>query len=602
LAFSELFIEELKMRNPIEDVVSRYVELKRAGRNLVGRCPFHSERSPSFTVFSDHFHCFGCSAGGDVITFAMRIENLDYRDAIQFLADRSGMVVPDDRKYVKKEKQVLTRDRAFAMNKSAARIFHENLKSDDGKAALDYLLARGLTPATLKRFGIGYAKNDFAFLLNALKSQGYTVEEITANFLCGISQKNGKPFDMFRNRVIFPIIDTSGNVVAFGGRVMDDSKPKYLNSSDTIVFKKSKNLFALNYAKDVLLGNVTNEHVSAGEIILCEGYMDVIAMHQAGFSNAVATLGTAITSEHARIVSRYAKTAYLAYDSDEAGKKAADRAMKQLSDVGIDCKVITITGAKDPDEYIKKYGAASFSSLLHGSAGQIDYRLGEILSKYNLSIPDDKLRALNEACGMLADIASPVGRGVYIQRLSELTSVSKQNIERQVEIAEKKNSRRIAKNFKEHSTHQLLHFKDSVNKEAIVFPTAVEIEERIIGILILFPEEFSKCDEITADDFVTEFNKRVFSELSELYKSGITDISSFNENFSTEEVSRIFSMRERRSELCANGTAALNEQIVALKKEKLKIKTKNKKIETEEELLEIINRVRRENSEKKNNQ
>ncbi len=601
MAFSEIFIEELKMRNPIEDVVGRYVELKRAGRNLVGRCPFHSERSPSFTVFSDHFHCFGCSAGGDVITFAMRIENLDYRDAVQFLADRSGMVVPDDGKYVKKQKQVLTRERAFAMNKSAARIFHDNLKSEDGKAALDYLLNRGLSPVTLKRFGIGYAKNDFSFLLNALKSQGYSVEEITANFLCGISQKNGKPFDMFRNRVIFPIIDTSGNVVAFGGRVMDDSKPKYLNSSDTVVFKKSKNLFALNYAKDMLLGNTTSEHINAGEIILCEGYMDVIAMHQAGFSNAVATLGTAITSEHARIVSRYAKTAYLAYDSDDAGKKAADRAMKQLSEVGIDCKVITITGAKDPDEYIKKFGSSAFAKLLHGSAGQIDYRLGEILSRYNLSVPDDKLRALNEACTMLAGIASPVGRGVYIQRLSELTAVSKQSIERQVEIAEKKNSRKIAKDFREQNTQKLLHFKDSVNKDAIVFPTAVEIEERIIGILILFPEEFSKCNPITAEDFVTDFNKRVFSELSKLYTDGITDISSLNESFSPEEVSRIYNMRQRRSELTANGTAALNEQISALKKEKVKAESKNKKVETEEELMEIINRVRLENAKKQNN-
>lgn len=600
MAFSEIFIEELKMRNPIDEVVGRYVELKRAGRNLVGRCPFHSERSPSFTVFSDHFHCFGCSAGGDVITFAMRIENLDYRDAVQFLADRSGMTVPDDSKYVKKEKPVLTRERAFEMNKLAARTFHENLKTEDGKAALDYLLGRGLSAATLKRFGIGYAKNDFSHLLNILRSKGFSVEEIAANFLCGISQKNGKPFDMFRNRVIFPIIDTSGNVVAFGGRVMDDSKPKYLNSSDTVVFRKSKNLFALNYAKELLLGNVHSEHVGAGEIILCEGYMDVVAMHQAGFSNAVATLGTAVTSEHARIVARYAKTAYLAYDSDEAGKKAAYRAMKQLNDVGVECKVITLEGAKDPDEYIKKYGAAAFSNLIHGSKGQVDYKLNDILSKYDLSNPDEKLRAVNDACSMLAEINSPVGRDIYIQRLSEITSVSRQNIERQIGISEKKNSRKLAKDFSDRSTYRLLHFQDSVNKDAIMYPAASEMEERIIGIMLLFPEEFSKCDSIVPNDFVTEFNRRVFDELSKLYKQGITDISSFNEIFSHDEVSRIYNMRERRSELTANGTAALNEQIAALKKEKLKIQTKSNPVQSDEELLEIIERVRRENAEKNN--
>ena len=416
MAFSQGFIQELKMRSPISDVVGRYVELKRAGRNLTGRCPFHSEKTPSFTVFEDNFHCFGCGAGGDVITFAMRIENLDYKDAVTFLADRCGMTVPqEDRRFSNVEKPKLSRERAFSMNKAAARIFYENLLSDDGEPAREYLASRMLSSATIKRFGLGYAKNEFYDLCNKLSSLGYTTEEIKENFLCGISQKSGKPFDMFRNRIMFPIIDTSGNVIAFGGRVLDDSKPKYLNSSDTVVFRKGKQLFALNYAKDVLLGNIESNLVKSGQIILCEGYMDVIAMHQAGFTNAVATLGTAITSEHARVVSRYAKTAFLAYDSDEAGKKAADKAMTLLNEVGVDTKIIRMQNAKDPDEYIKKFGAESYAKLLSGSIGQIDFKLNGVLNKYNLDIPDEKLRAVDECCAVISGIYSEVKQDIYTE-------------------------------------------------------------------------------------------------------------------------------------------------------------------------------------------
>ena len=405
MAYPQGFIQELKMRSPIQDVIGRYVELKRAGRNMVGRCPFHSEKTPSFTVFEDNFHCFGCGAGGDVITFAMRIENLDYRDAVTFLADRCSMTVPQESiRYSNIEKPKLSRERAFGMNKAAARIFYENLTSPEGQQARDYLASRQLSGSTIKRFGLGFAKNEFYDLYNKLTALGYTKDEIKENFLCGISQKSGKPFDMFRNRIMFPIIDTAGNVIAFGGRVMDDSKPKYLNSSDTVVFRKGKQLFALNYAKDVLLGNIQSELVKLGEIILCEGYMDVIAMHQAGFTNAVATLGTAITSDHARVVSRYAKTAYLAYDSDDAGKKAADKAMTLLNEVGVDTKIIRMKDAKDPDEFIKKFGAQSYAKLLTGSVGQIDFKLNGVLSKYNMNIPDEKLRAVDECCAVIASI------------------------------------------------------------------------------------------------------------------------------------------------------------------------------------------------------
>ena len=594
MAYPQGFIQELKMRSPIQDVVGRYVELKRAGRNLTGRCPFHSEKTPSFTVFEDNYHCFGCSAGGDVITFIMQIENLDYRDAVNFLADRCGMTVPqDDRKYTQNEKKPkLTRDRAFSMNKAAARIFHENLMSAEGDEARKYLKSRQLSKSTITRFGLGFAKNSFFDLCDKLIKLGYTVEEIKENFLCGISEKSGKPFDMFRNRVMFPIIDTSGNVIAFGGRVMDDSKPKYLNSSDTVVFSKGKNLFALNYAKNILLGNVESNLVSAGEIILCEGYMDVIAMHQAGFTNAVATLGTAITSEHARVVSRYAKKAYLAYDSDEAGKKAADKAMTLLNEVGVDTKIIKMEGAKDPDEFIKKFGAEKYKQLLTGSIGQIDFKINGVLSKYNLNNPDEKLRAVDDCCNIISAIYSPVKRDIYIQRLAEITSVKAESIQSKIEKGKKKAERNENIRNRENIQKKALHFDDRINPQAVSCPVAVEIEERILGIIMMFPEEFSRCDSLTSEDFVTDFSKRVFTSIIDLYNQNITDLTSLNESFSPEEISRIFDMKFRRQELSSNGTKALNEQIAALKKEKSRLMTVRKNIDSNDDLINIIARAK----------
>lgn len=594
MAYPQGFIQELKMRSPVQDVIGRYVELKRAGRNMVGRCPFHSEKTPSFTVFEDNFHCFGCGAGGDVITFAMRIENLDYRDAVQFLADRCGMTVPqDEMRFSNVEKPKLTRERAFAMNKAAARIFYENLVSEDGAEAREYLSERKLTSATIKRFGLGFAKNEFYDLYNKLSKLGYTQDEIKENFLCGISQKSGKPFDMFRNRIMFPIIDTSGNVIAFGGRVMDDSKPKYLNSSDTVVFRKGKQLFALNYAKDVLLGNVQSELVKPGEIILCEGYMDVIAMHQAGFTNAVATLGTAITSEHARVVSRYAKAVFLAYDSDDAGKKAADKAMTLLNEVGVDTKIIKMQDAKDPDEYIKKFGAQSFSRLLSGSVGQIDFKLNGILSKYNLQIPDDKLRAVDECCKVIASIYSEVKQDIYIQRLSQITDVKADSIRSKISHDRKKSAGKAAAERRADTEKRIMHFDDKINPQAVAYPVAVEIEERILGILMLFPDQYAKCDAINKSDFVTDFSARVFEKISSLYSENVTDLTSLNEIFTPEEMSRIFDMRYRRSELSTNGVGALNEQIAALKNEKSRILVKSNSISSDDDLMSVISRARK---------
>ena len=406
MPFPPGFIEELKARNPIEQVISRYVELKRAGSNLVGLCPFHSERSPSFTVFKDNFHCFGCSAGGDVITFVMRMENLEYPDAIRFLADRCGMTVPENETGVFRKKSALTRERSFAMNKLAARHFYENLNTPEGAAAREYLMEkRKLTRATCIRFGLGYAKNSFNDLTDLLVSQGYTPEEIKENFLCGFSQKNGRPFDMFRNRVMFPIIDTTGNIIAFGGRVIGTGEPKYLNSQETPLFHKSRVLYGLDKAKASL--------TSTGIALITEGYTDVIALHESGITNAVATLGTSLTMNHIRLISRYAqhKIVYL-FDGDAAGQKAADRALQFIDESmtpeagrsKIELCAVTLPDNQDPAEYMASHSADDLRQLVHDAKPLIEYGIERRLAKHDLSSAEGRTAALTDALSILAPI------------------------------------------------------------------------------------------------------------------------------------------------------------------------------------------------------
>ena len=576
MAYPKSFIEEIKARNNIVETIGRYVDLKRAGSNMIGNCPFHSERTPSFTVFSDNYHCFGCGAGGDVITFTMKIENLDYRGAIELLAQRAGISVPSDDGFIPQKKEILSRDRGLLMNKLAARHFYENLiKDPEAQQARDYIMSRKIDGATMRRFGMGFAKNSFDDLLRFLTSQGFTKEEIKECFLCGISQK-GNYYDIFRNRIMIPIIDTNGNIVAFGGRVMDDSKPKYLNSSDTPVFKKSKHLFAMNFAKSAVLGDKgSDEGVSgavtdmSGKLIMCEGYMDVIALHQAGFTNAVATLGTAITGEHARYVARYAKTVYLAYDSDGAGKNATQKAINLLSEVGIDAKVISMVGAKDPDEYIKKFGKAAFARLLDGSVGQIDYRLSGILDKYNMEISEEKERAVLECCTMLSEIFPEYRREIYIARLCDVTKVSKQSVEIAIRRLEKKKSSAKNVEFTRNAIDEMRRFNDKINPDAMKYPKACELEERILGILMLYPEFIEKIkDKLSAEHFLTEFNRSVYTKLLELHESDRFDLSYLNESFSPEQMGRISEIVAKRRLVTVNGEKALTQATELLIAEK----------------------------------
>lgn len=559
MALPQEFLQELKARCNIEDTVSQYVQLKRAGSNLVGCCPFHSERTPSFTVFrnNENFYCFGCGAGGDAITFVMRMENVDYITAVEHMAARVGLTVPDDPKNAQMR---VNKQRFYDMNKLAARFFYDSLIDPKNSDALKYITDRGLSPQTIKRFGIGYADGTWDSLTGYLMSKGYEAKEIKDAFLAGVSQKSGRLFDYFRNRIMFPIFDLSGNVIAFGGRIIGDAKPKYLNSSDTPVFKKSRNLYALNNAK-----NNTDS-----SLILCEGYMDVVALQQAGFINAVATLGTALTSEQTRIIARYANTVYLCYDSDEAGQRASKRAIDMLGEVGVKVKVVKIDGAKDPDEYIKKYGKVSFDKLLRGSDGHIEYSVKNIASKYNLDVPEQKLSYLDECCNMLSGVYSEMEREIFIQRISADSGIAPDVIRSEIKKRQTKSRRQAAKDAVKADINKSIGYGDRVNADSAKNLSTVKKEENLLGILIIFPEYMSSGglkSLLSEEIFQCEFTKKVYRELvrnAEALKDGT---ETFGDSFTPEEMGRITEMTVRRRKLTNNSEDVAIELANSLKKE-----------------------------------
>lgn len=556
-------IEQVLMRNDIESLIGSYVPLKRAGSNLKGLCPFHSEKTPSFTVYpqDNSFYCFGCGAGGDAITFIRKKENLDYPDAVEFLANRAGITIIQDESRGIRREQKTDRGRMLKMNADAARYFHKCLFDDtpDAKLALAYFVEkRKLSLTTIKHFGLGYAPNSFDRFSKYMLRLGYTYDELVAGFLCGKNEERGTYYDAFRNRVMFPIIDVSGNVIAFGGRVMDDSKPKYKNSSDTPVFKKSRNLFALNFAR----------HNCQESMILCEGYMDVIAMHSAGFTNAVATLGTAITSEQARMMSRYTKKVIISYDADEAGQKAAMRAVKMLSDVSLDVTILKVPGAKDPDEYINAYGADKFRQVLNASKSRFEYNLDNILSKYNITVSQDKIKALGEAEKAISEIYSAAERDIHIQTVSKIFSVDPKSVKADVERIIAKSLVEYRKNESKKMQQDSLGYSDKVNSEFIKAPAVAKNEENVLGLLILYPEHRKKVFDgalLSEDDFYTDFNKRVFSFIRDSYQNG-DDHADFNSAFSSDEVGRITKMKLTRMHLTDNSETVLRDCIDNLKR------------------------------------
>lgn len=419
-AFNEDFLSELRTRADIESTVSAYVSLKRRGRILTGLCPFHNEKTPSFTVYPEtqSYYCFGCGSGGDAITFIKNIENLDYTEAVRYLAERVGMSMPTERLNSDLYEK---RRRMFEANRLAARFFHAALYSPEGEAGLQYLYNRGLTDATIRKFGLGYAPAGWDKLRNFMRGHGFTDLELYEANLLRMRDKDGKKYyyDAFVDRAMFPVLDLRGNVLAFSGRALtSDAQRKYVNTSDTLIYKKGENIFALNYAKKT----------AKDFLILCEGNLDVISLQQAGFDNAVAGLGTALTERQVSLLARYTGAVYLCYDADEAGQKAAQKALRLFENTTLRVKVIHLEGGKDPDEILKNFGAGRFKSLLEGAANDVEYRILRARDGIDVTTDDGKNRFLAAACAVLAELRSPVELDIYAARLSEELGVSKDAI------------------------------------------------------------------------------------------------------------------------------------------------------------------------------
>ncbi len=510
MALPDSFIQELIARNDVESVISGYVPLKRRGRNLVGLCPFHGEKTASFTVYPEtaSFYCFGCHVGGDVVTFIKQMESLEYMDAIRFLADRAGMKMPENNR--ENDQTTRLRMRVLEANREAARLYHKALYSPEGKVALDYFHSRGYTDSTIRRFGLGFAPPGWDYLLGGLRGKGFYPEELVAAWLVARG-RNGGHYDVFRNRVIIPIIDVRGNVVGFGGRVLDDTKPKYINTQDTLAYNKRRNLFALNYAKN-----------AGKELNICEGYMDAIAMHQAGFENTVAALGTAFPDEQVQLIARYADRVNLIFDADVAGQEATRRAITNLRKIGIDVRVVSIPDGKDPDEFIKKNGPEAFRRLLEGSANAVEYRLLEIGKKHDVRSSNGKIAYFKEAAKVLAELDSPVERDVYAGKLSELLSISKDAILQ--EVADNRRSRQRVETRQQlpNLVRQESREMRRVNPEADAHPRAASAEESLIGTLILHPDYFKHITPVLApEQLVTPFNRELYTRLLERHRQGL---------------------------------------------------------------------------------
>ena len=503
------FIQDLIDRNDVESVIGSYVTLRRRGRTLVGLCPFHGEKTASFTVYPEttSFYCFGCGAGGDVITFVKRIENLDYMDAVRFLADRAGMKMPE----ISREDDAVSRlrTRVLEANREAARLYHAALYSPAGAEALDYFHRRGYTDATIRHFGLGYAPPGWDYLLRNLQEKGFRQDELLAAWL--IKKRDKGAYDVFRNRVMIPIIDVRGSVVGFGGRVLDDTKPKYINTENTLAYNKSRQLFALNFAKN-----------GGRELNLCEGYMDVIAMHQAGFTNTVASLGTAFPDEQVQLIARYADRVNLIFDADGAGQKATKRAIENLRKTGLDVRVVTIPDGKDPDEYLRKNGAAGFKLLLERSSNAVEYRLLEIGKAHDVTTPDGKVAYFSEAAGVLAELNSPVEQDVYASRLAELLGISKTAIMQEVSQHQRKRQKAEQRRQLPDLLRQEKQEMSRVNPDAQQYPRAARAEEGLIGTLILHPDFLKQARQtLPPEQMMTAFNRDVYRRLLERDEKGM---------------------------------------------------------------------------------
>ena len=545
MAFPPAFLDELTARNPIEDVVGEYVRLKRSGSNLFGLCPFHGEKTPSFSVSPDKgiYYCFGCHKGGSVINFQMEIEGLSYPDAVRALAKRAGMEVPEDEQYQSRYRQ---QERLWALHKEAARFFYQQLYAPVGQKALAYAQGRGMTKTTLTRFGIGYAPDSWTDLTDALRKKGYTDQELRDSGLVTVSRKNGNLFDRFRDRLMFPIIDVRGNVIGFGGRIMsnqDKSAAKYLNSPETLIFNKRKNLFALNLAKKSKLGY----------LILVEGYMDAIALHQYGFDCAVASLGTALTEDGATLLSKYTDQVVLIYDGDAAGQNATQRAIPILERAGLQVKVLQMRDAKDPDEFLKKFGADRFKLLLEESSNRVEYQLKAIARKYDLRDDDQKVNFLQESAELVSTLSSAVQREVYAGRVAEAAGISMEAMNLEVSRARK---RRLAKERKKQEKIDLAPARSLQPKSRSIHYDNLKsamAEELLLAMILKEPALLDQTDSLQPEMFSSELLGRVYRQLRKRHEQGFEVTLSGLEDMTPEEMSHIARVAQRQ-------TGPVNEQ------------------------------------------
>ncbi|MDR0975319.1 MAG: DNA primase, partial [Ruminococcus sp.] len=496
MSIPKSFIEELKLRTPIEGVIGAHVDLKRAGRNMTGLCPFHSERTPSFSVNTSeqYYHCFGCGAGGDVITFVMNYERLEYIEAIKLLAERAGLTVPESDG--REEQFAKLKSKILSANREAAKFFHSSLSEQRfSEKAVRYLNERGLTKKTIVRYGIGYARDGWDNLTKHLRGLGYTDYELKEARLS--TGKDDKCYDFFRDRIMFPIIDLRGNVIGFGGRTIDKEGPKYINTPETPVFHKGRNLFSLQFAKKT----------EAESYILCEGYMDVIALGQAGFENSVATLGTALTAEQARLLASYTKEVFLSYDSDEAGRKAASRAINILSEAGLRTKILEIKGAKDPDEYIKKFGADSFKNMLNKSGTATDFQLSKAEEGLDLTDSTDKVTYLERAAKIIAELPEK-HRIIYGSELAEKLRIPTEQVRNIISGYAGRKERAAEADRWQEIERQTLQSNASQTKRA-------RAENRIWAYLYKNPESARFiADSLTEDCFALEISRHIYNLLT----------------------------------------------------------------------------------------
>ncbi len=551
MRYSDEFLYNLRQNNPIEEVMSSYVHLKKQGRNYACVCPFHADKNPSCVVYTDtsSYFCFGCHAGGDVITFIREIENMEFDEAVKHLADRAGMIIPE--RAGEDVSKAYKKARLLEINREAANFYYLMLTRKEGIKGLMYFKKREIKPETIKKYGLGYAPDSWSALRDYMNSKGFSDDELIESRLCQRSQK-GTVYDIFRDRAIFPILDVSRNVIAFGGRIIDGSGPKYLNSPETYVFNKSKNLFSFNFAKK-----------SKPEyIILAEGYMDVIALNQAGFENVVATLGTALTIDQASLIARNTsrKEVVVAYDSDGAGRAAAHRAIKIFAeaDPDVTVRILDMQGAKDPDEYIKKFGEIRFKMLIENSQDAIHFELEKCKENLDLEKESDKAKYLKKAIYVLSEIPSPVDREVYISKVSEEQNISKDVIVSQTEkvIASRKKSEKSLK-WSGITSRTINHFSDDINPDAKKYPRESKAESGILAYLFENPERFKDIyEKIKPEDFVTSFNKRVYSVFAErIENTEYFTLSSLADEFSGAEMGKISEIMAKSQDITINENA-----------------------------------------------